>query len=381
MDGQFADFMGGSPRARAPTNDTSLWVRLVQAARHDGPMPPFPGLPAFRDEHQRSVTHLAVLANDLELLEFVLERDASLHSPDDGDVTPLTLALQERHYEAAALLLAFGCDVDHVNGALQTPLHVLATYGALDAVQWLLTRGADIEARDLSGNSPLHLAAAYCSLPVVAHLLAAGADVNAPNASEATPLHFAAPNGNCAVVETLLTFGADLEARDERGNTPLIDAAFVSQSAAPHFASGDQITQHAVVALLLQHEADVNAVNDEGNSALFGAVRNEYDTVVRLLLAHGADARARNRQQETLLHVLARGYASNVEIWRQLLRHEADLSAQDRRQLTCAMVWASRHQLSQSDDGALRGDGGNPEQESAWIERLLSSEAAVGPAH
>ncbi|KAL3658449.1 hypothetical protein V7S43_016582 [Phytophthora oleae] len=377
----FADFMQGSPMAKAPTTGESLWARLVRMAHDDsdGMMMVENAFPAtqlveFRDEHQRSVTHLAIVTEDLELLEFVLESGTTLDDPDDCGASPLTTALLRRHFEAAGMLITYGCDVDHVNAALQTSMHVLATYGALDAVQWLLDRGADIEARDAGGNSPLHLAAAYCSLPVVELLLAAGADVNAWNASEATPLHFAAPNGNCVVVETLIKYGGDLEARDEHGNTPLIDATFVSQ---PHFALGDQKTQYAVVNLLLQHGANGNAVNNAGDSALFGAVHNEYEAVVKLLLAHGADARVRNNQHETLLHVLARGYASNVAIWRQLVQHQTDIFAQDRRNSTCAMVWAARHNIS------LTGDDGNssPEQEIAWIERLLSNEAAVGSAH
>ncbi|ETP23447.1 hypothetical protein F441_03434 [Phytophthora nicotianae CJ01A1] len=380
---QFADFMQGSPMAKAPTSDKSLWVRLVRMAYDgsgDGMMMlqstfPTTQIVEFRDEHQRSVTHLAIIAGDLELLEFVLESGATLDDSDDCGASPLTTALLGRHYQAADMLVAYGCDVDHVNATLQTSMHVLALFGDLSAVQWLLARGADLETRDAGGNSPLHLAAAYCSLPVVEFLLAAGADVNAQNATEATPLHIAAPNGTCAVVEALLKFGGDLEAMDENGNTPLINAAFVSQRTAPYFASGDQTTQYAVVSLLLQHGADVNAVNNEGDTALFGAVHNEYDAVVKLLLANGADARVRNNQQETLLHVLARGYASNVVIWRELLQHQVDIMARDRRNLTCAMVWTRRQGLYTQDDDSTQQQG------IAWIEGLILSESAVGPAH
>ncbi|KAG6615584.1 ankyrin repeat domain protein [Phytophthora cinnamomi] len=383
MDSQlFADFMGGSPTVRVSTSDKSLWSSLVRAAHEDSGdsmmklQSEFPAaqLVAYRDKHQRSVTHLAVLADNLELLEFVLESGALVDAQDDCGASPLTTALIGRCFQAADMLVSYGCDVDCVNSALQTSMHVLATYGALDAVQWLLKKGADMEARDAGGNSPLHLAAAYCSLPVVEFLLIDGADVNARNASEATPLHFAAPNGNCAVVEALIKFGGDVDARDEHGNTPLISAAFVSQSAVPHFASGDQTTQYAVVKLLLHHGVEVNAVNNDGDSALFGAVHNDYGSVVKLLLAHGADARARNNQQETLLHVLARSYASDVAIWQELLQHQADIFAQNQQKLTCAMVWASRHPVPEAHSNS-------DEQDVAWVERLFSQESSVSPAH
>ncbi|KAI9987095.1 hypothetical protein PInf_022953 [Phytophthora infestans] len=384
----FADFMHGSPMVKAPTSDNSLWVRLARMAHDDSGIGmmmlpsafPVAQIVEFRDEHQRSMTHLAIVADDLELLKFALESGASLNDPDDSGASPLTTALLERHLEAADMLVAYGCDIDYVNAALQTSMHVLATFGDLKAVQWLLERGADVEARDAGDNLPLHLAAAYCSLPVVELLLGAGGDVDAQNASGATPLHFAAPNGNYAVVEALIKYGGDVEAKDEHGNTPLTNAAFVSQSTAPHFASGDQTTQYAVTKLLLQHGADVNAVNDDGDTALFGAVHNEYDAVVKLLLAHGADARVRNRKKETLLHVLARGYASSVAIWRELLQHEVDVFAQDRQSLTCAKVWESRHQDFCARDTVPSDD--NPQQrDAAWIEHLLSSESTVGPAH
>ncbi|GMF20012.1 unnamed protein product [Phytophthora fragariaefolia] len=385
---QFLDFMGGSPMAPVSTSDKSLWAQLVRTAnrnRGDGLMKLLSAFSAarlaeYRDEHQRSVTHLAILEDDLELLEFVLESGSPLNAPDDCGASPLTTALIGQHYQAADMLVAYGCDVDHTNSTLQTSMHVLVTHGASGAVRWLIERGADIEACDVGGNSPLHLAAAYCSLPVVELLLAAGANVNTQNESKATPMHFAAPNGNCAVIEGLIKYGGDVNARDGHGNTPLIGAAFVSQTAEPHFASGDQTTQYAVAKLLLQHGAEVNAVNNDGDSALFGAVSKEFDSLVKLLLANEADACVRNNLLETPLHALARGYTFNLAIWRELLQHQADVYAQDQRNLTCAMVWASRHQGFPVPGEFSNGDS-TQTQDIAQIEHAFSRECALGRAH
>jgi ankyrin repeat protein len=56
-----------------------------------------------------------------------------------------------------------------------------------------------------------------------------------------------------------------------------------------------------VVALLIQHGADVNAKTDSGFVALFWAARYGHDRVAKVLIEHGADVNARDKDGITAL--------------------------------------------------------------------------------
>ncbi|DBA05062.1 TPA: hypothetical protein N0F65_000750 [Lagenidium giganteum] len=308
-------------------------------------------------EEDEDLLMIAVSSNQVEVVEWLLtHRHVNMHMEDLFGRTVLGTAVYEKHSEAIQLLLAHGFDVNTLDGDCHTPLHQVAMYDSCTAImQVLLDHGADVDKRDANGNSPLHLAAAYGSIDSLTFLLQAGADPNATNDDGATPLHLAAPNGHTLVVHALLDAGADANARDAHGNTPLIDAAYVNQAAPPHFSCGDANTQEQVVRLLLstQPTIDVNAVNAQGCSALFGAVRNGYEVVVCLLLRAGADATLKNHTKETVLHVAARAGMVNVRICELVLAQGADPTAVDIHGRTCRDIWAAQtphHRLGQHNN-------------------------------
>ena len=72
-----------------------------------------------------------------------------------------------------------------------------------------------------------------------------------------------------------------------------------------HYAS--RIGLVAVVQLLLEHKADVNAKDEYKWTALHEAAWSGYDAVVRLLLEHRADINAKDDDGQTALHCAAAG--------------------------------------------------------------------------
>lgn len=307
-------------------------------------------LQRFRDANERSLAHLAVQHNALDVLDFALAHDVDTSAEDRDGVTPVANAVLSQHLDALRLLLSYGASTHTRDGDHRTLLHVLAMHStehsdrvAHGLVNALVRSGdVDVDARDQCGNTALHLAAVYGSPLVAAALLAHGADPNARNETSASPLHFAAATGDDAIAAQLLSAGAAVDAIDALGNTPLIDAAFVSQSSSPLFAFGDSESQRRVVALLLEHGADADAVNCDGNTALFGAVRNGFEGVVALLSSHESDAfQRRNNRYETLLHVAARAQVTSVSIWETLLAccGLGSVAALDRFERTCVSIW------------------------------------------
>ena len=129
-----------------------------------------------------------------------------------------------------------------------------------------------------------------------------------------TPLHFAADGGHLAVVTFLLDHGADLESRDVDGDTPLHWAAVAGKN--------------DVCRLLLDRGADLDARNHELFTPLLYAVRGNRHATAELLLDRGADIDAAMDYGRTPLLWVARE-TGDLPMARLLLQRGANVNAQD----------------------------------------------------
>jgi len=134
-------------------------------------------------------------------------------------------------------------------------LHVALRAGALQVVDFLLLQNiVEVEARNPQGESPLMLAALKGHLQQAKRLIERRAEVNKPGW---TPLHYAASNEapiSVAMVRLLLEHHAYIDAESPNRTTPLMMAA--------HYGHPD------VVQLLLDEGADASIKNEQGLSAL-----------------------------------------------------------------------------------------------------------------
>ena len=102
-------------------------------------------------------------------------------------------------------------------------------------------------------------------------------------------------------MSALVAAGADVEAADENGNTALALEAMQGNA--------------ACVSTLLAAGADVDAANKDSKTALMWAAMTGHKACVSLLLAAGADVEAANRDGGTALMLAARyGQAACVAL-------------------------------------------------------------------
>src|SRR4051812_43642225 len=101
---------------------------------------------------------------------------------------------------------------------------VIACVTVLQFGRVFAQKGVAVESRNDNGNTPLHLAAIRGDVNAVRALLKAGADANALNLEEATPLLYG--TGNAEIVRELLAHHAKPNAVSKKGITPLISAAW-----------------------------------------------------------------------------------------------------------------------------------------------------------
>lgn len=193
---------------------------------------------------------------------------------------------------------------------------------------------------------PVVYAAALGRLDETTALLAAGADLNATNALGESALHCAVARNEERLVGWLLDRGADArksEAINLRGVRPepddwqseyfhwqgvLIGARPLAASLAPLHGAA-LLGNRAIVRLLIEHGAGVNAPNQVGQTALFFAAACGHREVVIELFARGADVRRADQFGVTPL--LAAATYGQAAIVLQLLAAGATAGVYDGR--------------------------------------------------
>jgi ankyrin repeat protein len=162
-------------------------------------------------------------------------------------------------------------------------------------------------------------------------LLAAGAKVNQREYEGETPLMYAAAAGQSEMILFLLEQGADINAVSNNGETALVRAGgdlstvevLLEKGAdvelgAPLIRASDS-GQLDTVKVLLKHGANPNAELPGGGTALIAAaVQSGSKDIVEALIAAGADVSHKNKQGKTAeMLALENNHADLAEMLRR----------------------------------------------------------------
>jgi uncharacterized protein len=257
-----------------------------------------------------------------------------------GSWTPLMYAARQNAVDAVRALADAGADLNLIDPDGTTALVIAVINAHYDLADVLLEKGANPDIGDVTGMTPLYAAVDLNSFPdtpgrpapkpagaldtvdMVKTLLRHGANPNVrlrapilvrvhdrgdPTLGEgATPLMRAARKSDVALMRLLIEKGADPKLTTRTGASALLFAS--GFGGAGRFAEYEErqatdaeILEAAVVCL--QAGADVNAVNDAGQSALHLAAASRGDAFVRLLADHGARLDLKDRQGRTPLDI------------------------------------------------------------------------------
>jgi ankyrin repeat protein len=285
--------------------------------------------------------HAAAAEGDLVKLQEYLIADAqAVSTRDRSGRTPLCIAALCGQTEAVQFLLSRGADVNDRGYQELTPLADMAMHGSTndqrcaEIATLLLARGAEVDPLDTYPATPLLHAVQMGKPRLVRVLLEHGASqtniFTGPHA-RSTPLLFALRNEHMEMARLLLEFNPPLEIADANGATPLLWAI--------------QSRKLDVVRLLLEHGARITPPRTvpaaERNSSLYYSIRddnllkapllmaisrNDKD-LLELLLKFNPPIDAVDQDGMTALHCAAR--LGNLEPVRLLLNAGASLTNVD----------------------------------------------------
>jgi ankyrin repeat protein len=249
----------------------------------------------------------AARQNASSALRALAESGASLNATDPDNTTALLVAIINAHYDAAAVLLDLGADPNIGDVAGMTPL-----YAAVDMSTF----------PDTPGRPTPKPSGTLDAVDVVKSLLVHGANPNATlNApilvrvhdrgdgtlgAGATPLMRAAKKGDVEIMRVLLAHGADPKMRTKAGTEALMFAAGLGGAGRFTAFEDKQATEADFIdaaRLCLERGADVNAVNETGQTALHLAVTVRSEAFITFLIERGARVDVKDKQGRTPIDV------------------------------------------------------------------------------
>ena len=238
----------------------------------------------FAAREGRKDVALALLKAGADVNETISSKQPSGRAPRAG-TSPLILAVENGHFELAIALLEAGAD----------PNDQRSRFAALHAITWVRkpNRGDDPDGDPAPiGSGDMN------SLQFVKELVAHGANVNLrleKGASGrgilskvgATPFLLAAVTADVPFMRLLVELGADPRVPNADNCTPLMAAAGVG-TIAPSEEAGTEPEALEAVSLALELGGDVNAVDNNGETAMHGAAYKSFPKIVEFLADQGA---------------------------------------------------------------------------------------------
>jgi len=296
--------------------------------------------PNAQERREQTALMWAAAEGHAPVVEVLIAAGADVHATLGSGFTPMLFAVREGRIDVAPMLLEAGVDVNEVlqrvrerteeasnNASTQpiargmSPLLMAVRNGHFELAVALINAGADPNDQ-MTGFTPLHTmswvrkpdasdrgdpapigSGNLTSLQFVRELVALGADVNLrldeeaprqPNSASrlesggATPFLLAADRADATLMRVLLELGADPFMPNLRNTTPLMAAAGLGTTA-PEEEAGTELEVLEATRLMLGLGADINAVNDENDTAMHGAAYGMFPAVVDLLADNGAD--------------------------------------------------------------------------------------------
>ncbi|XP_062502217.1 transient receptor potential cation channel subfamily A member 1-like isoform X2 [Corticium candelabrum] len=303
-----------------------------------------------RDSYGCTVIHRASRYGDLRVLRQFSNTDKSLFDSGNSEgFTPLHEAARCDNVEVVEFLLDKGAVLDKCTVSGVTPLLLAAAFGAQNVVRYLLCLKVDYMKKDQNGANIIHLAVGHVkTLRILAEILQPrgvfeglihdqdnegstplhyAADHGGPsdvtfffqheasavavNQKGLTPLHIAASRGHVQIVAKLCSYALPaLNATDENGRTPLHLACFYGQP--------------EVVSNLLKYGTTITEDHDGRTQLHFAAWNGSVACMKELLSAYPEELNKKDVEKATPLHLAV--VANHAVMTAYLLDQNACLS-------------------------------------------------------
>ena len=303
----------------------------------------------------------------------------------------LISAARDGDLERVRELLNDGADPNIINHGFNALIWA-SMNGNIKIVELLLNHGSDLNLQDNEGDTALMMAVIkghidpieyiYQGYPAIVKLLLNhGSDPNLQNNEGDTALIQATYDGNIKVVKEILNsdVDVDLDIQNNNGETALMRASMLLEVPELNFdwwnsPGYPKLELANIIELLLDHDADPNIPNNNGDTVLMIASNKRRKDIVRLLMNH-MDKIDDSRPDEPNIEQMRNESARNIQRTIRGKQTRRKLSKQRPQYGRMVTPTTNREKMRRWMDSSRTSDEDDPirgyEQFSFFPERLV----------
>ena len=288
----------------------------------------------------------------LSIVKKIISTRAALirNGSDDQCLTLFLHSGVQREFRTLFQLLS-ECEVSSISEELKSLKQFNPDYirysNQLKIVKHLIKTGAKINAKvksgDLKGLTPLHLTVKQNDEEMTKLLIKHGADINVQDSNKMTPLDFSVKLNNLNMAKLLiteLTKQSVTDAADSKETRPNLSSNIINKKTSLYLAVQSQVFAVDFVQLLLENGADVNEVDDDGNTVLHyllnpmnpfltGTMSSRLPEVMDILIHHQVNVNVNNSLNQTPIHLLLTNFSKYQDMLSWMSRTGAILHERD----------------------------------------------------
>jgi len=290
--------------------------------------------PTIKNKELKTVMDIALLKDKKEITKVLLKhKKIDINEKDDYGRSLLQNMIVSGNFSLARTLIENGANINNIDNRKRHVLYDALSYGDEEFLQYLLSKkGLKLNEIDEDGNTLMQHPQVEQNDHLAKDVLMAGCDPTLLNAKGESFLYKTVLRGSEAdsIVNTALACEADVNAKTTTGNTIMMELVL---RASELREKEDQPLRQSIlknVEKMIKYHGNINALDTNGESGLFNAVRIRDISLVKYLLNHEINPNIQNPLGKTVLEPLLYDGMEYIDIIKLLLAAGIDPKIKDK---------------------------------------------------
>ena len=320
------------------------------------------------DDEGNTAVMWAVMKNKPNYLKMLMCKKASPDVCNNEGIFPLHKAVDTGNEQLVEILCQCGADIDVVDGAGQTATHSAVYHESIPMLMTLLKYHVNVNIADHKGKTALFLAVWKNHPDMIRLLLENNAEVNTTKEvnfnqdansefAKVTPAMYAAATGYIRGLELLMNFGADPHFREnDHKRSALFYASLYNQKQCVDIIVRESDFGKTLieacnkghvdyVKLLLEFNPDLEATDNQGETAIAKTTKHKDTDLLEILLEAGAELDPDLPNEDSKSPLMSAAYHGNAEHMKILLDKGASVSRINKNKYTALWFAADNGNL------------------------------------